>query len=426
MQSKRQIINLFETKEQCCACGACLNACPTNAIAMHADARGFLYPQINHELCVQCGKCKRVCNYQQNNNSPATQVVYASMLRDASTLKRSSSGGAFAAVAKNVLNSGGVVFGCAMSYKKGKLYPEHIMIDQLQDLHRLQGSKYVQSNIGESYQLVKEQLIKGKIVLFTGTPCQVDGLLGFLGEKHTNLLTIDLICHGVPSTQFFQDYIAFLEHKTKRRIIEYDFRNKENGWGSYCYKMKSENIGLKTVEKLYYARRSSYFWLFLKGASHRPNCYQCKYASAQRVGDLTIGDFWGIDKEHPDYVDQSDEPLDINQGVSCILVNSENGRLYLEKSGDSLILRESSVEKVRKHNFQLAAPTRCHADYDEVMQLYAQNGYASISKWYKHHLGYKRYLYVLWDIIPRKMQLLIKKIKIIYRKKVWGRIKSIM
>lgn len=227
--SKDKII-LFDDKKNCCACGACMNVCPKDAIRMEEDEYGFLYPQIDETKCVQCGACKKVCAYQNEQVKNAPIKCYAAVNKNKSELMKSASGGIFAAMATSVLKEGGVVFGAALDFEDGHAHPHHVAVRELSQLYRLQGSKYVQSAIENTYMEAKKELDSGKKVLFSGTPCQIAGLYGYLRKEYENLCTVDVICHGVPSARMFDD---FLQNETKKRnaksVKNYIFRDKKKG-----------------------------------------------------------------------------------------------------------------------------------------------------------------------------------------------------
>lgn len=401
-------IKLYDDISNCCGCGACLNICPKDAITMEKDEYGSLYPKINKEKCIECGACMKVCAYQSNTALLNTKQTFVAVSKDENLLKKSTSGGIFASFAKEVLNDNGVVFGCSMEYKNNRLSPEHIMVDNINDLQKLQGSKYVQSNIGNTYKQVKENLDKGKVVLFSGTPCQVDGLNGFLKNKtYENLLTMDLICHGVPSSVVFKDYIRLLEKKNAIKITNFNFRDKNNGWdlkGSFEYISKN-NIKIKKILPL---QLSSYYKLFFDSVIYRENCYSCKYASENRPSDITIGDFWGIQKEHPELLVNNGGKISPEKGVSCILLNSEKGVRFIEKYGHNITLHKSEFEKVQKHNHQLKKPSLKHANRQIVLDIYKNEGYKAVDKCYYKNLGLKKYAYILWNKIPLSIRQKIK------------------
>lgn len=405
---KREII-LFHGKEDCCGCGACLNSCPQNAISMKEDSYGNVFPEIEENLCVRCGKCISACGYKKDTVGQTPIKVYAAAAKEDMILQISSSGGAFAALATKILEQSGVVFGCATEFTdKTGIQTCHIMVENLSELKKIQGSKYVKSDMVLCYREVLKQLNTGRKVLFSGTPCQVDGLNGFLGRKlYDNLITVDIICHGVPGEKLFRDYIAEEEKKLGMRICDVEFRNKKDGWGSFVLAEHCRASDQKKISRFLYARQSSYYWLFLKGATYRDSCYSCKYAGGQRFSDLTIGDFWGIEEMHPEYLQKG--LLNAEKGISCILVNTEKGQSFLETCRENMILLDSTYEAAAKRNGQLNHSTKRHESREAVMELYCKNGYAAVDEWYRKHLGMKYYLYQVWDWIPRRWKNIVKK-----------------
>ena len=375
-------IVLFKDKKDCCACGACLNICPKQAISMQEDEYGFLYPVIDENKCIKCGLCIKTCCYQRSElkQFPINTYIAQTLNTD---IKKSASGGVFASIAKQVIEADGVVVGTALEYDNGVLEPRYILVDNLLDLDKLLGSKYVQSSTNKIYTVVKEQLIKEKKVLFTGTPCQVDGLKSYLGKEYDNLFCVDIICHGVPSKRLFQDYIKFLEKKYNNKIVDFKFRDKTNGWG-----LTANACTANAGNKLIPCYMSSYYDMFLKSYTYRINCYSCKYANNLRVGDITIGDYWGVETEHPEVLIVNGGDINEKQGVSCVIVNNEQGKVLLEKFGCGLLLKQSEYEKAARHNGQLNRP--CKLDENKrngVLDVYSKFGYAGIENWHKKDLG---------------------------------------
>ena len=293
-------MKLFVDKKDCCGCAACANICPKSAITMEKDEIGQYYPRINEALCVDCGTCMRVCDFQKKDeNQFGHQVLsaYGAASKNESLIKKSASGGMFAQLAEFFLETGGVVYGAAM-LGDDKLWVKHIRVEDKAQLYLIQGSKYIQSDIGDTYQKVKQDLVKGRQVLFSGTPCQAAALRSFLKKDYENLIVVDIVCHGVSTAQIFQDYISFLEKKKNIKITNFAFRDKSIGWGldaKYEYLKKGK---LKT-KRLYY-KLSSFYNNYLKATNYRENCYHCKYACPSRIGDITLGDFWGVEKNQPD------------------------------------------------------------------------------------------------------------------------------
>lgn len=405
-------IKLFENKDMCCGCGACVNVCPQKAIKMITDEYGFQYPQINTKKCVKCGLCKRMCSYQNKNQDVNVPLeAYAAFCECEELIMNSASGGVFADIAKGFIENNGIVYGCTMDESFGKLSIYHKRIDKDEKLIELQGSKYVQSNMNNVYARVREDLKNNRIVLFSGTPCQVAAIKKYVEniEEKKNLFTIDIICHGVPSEKFFQDYIEILEKKIKGKIIEIKFRDKTEGWGlkgKIKYISKKNN---RVSEKIIFSHLSSYYKLFLNSTIYRENCYSCKYAGKERSGDITLGDYWGIERQHPEYMKSNGGVIESEKGISCILVNSEKGKKLLDKYSVKLIKKVSSFEKVAEYNAQLRSPSIMNPNRKDIMELYKKGGYSEVEKYFQKSIGRKRVLYYFWNKLPRKVQLKLKK-----------------
>ena len=384
---------LFETKNECCGCTACANSCPNNAITITIDEVGVTYPSIDSDKCVGCGLCCAVCNYIKQNNRKETVTVFAAVSKEYSVCMNSSSGGIFYSIAKSFIRNGGVVYGAAYE-RMNSLSVKHIRVGKLDELRKLQGTKYVQSQLGFVFKNVKQDLKEGIPVLFSGTPCQIDGLYGYLkNEVYNNLYTIDILCHGTPGIAFFQSYISYLEKKHHGKLIDINFRDKKYGWcakGSYTIKSNNRN-----VTRMLTPHNSVYYRLFLDSASYRENCYSCKYANDKRVGDISIGDFWGIEQVHPEYL------VDWNKskGISCVLVNSDQGKRLIDEYGDLIEFKLSSLENVSKANGILVHPCKNNENRIYVRRLYNDGGFKAIEKWYWKKQGIRRYLFVLADLI---------------------------
>lgn len=389
------MVILYNNKKECCGCTACKSICPKQAIIMDEDEYGFLYPVINKDLCIECGLCKKVCAFKNPLRLDKKPIAtYAAIHKDKKILKNSSSGGAFAALALNVLENKGVVFGCTMT---DDFEIKHIKISREEELRKLQGSKYVQSNLKDTYFETKEYLQSGRNVLYTGTPCQIDGLKSFLGADYENLITADLICHGVPSPKFFTEYIKWLEQKQDARVIGYKFRDKSKS-------------GMVTIGKAIYKKQGLvhdtiinynldyYYYYFMYGVSYRECCYECPYASSNRPADFTLGDYWGIEEVHPE--------IDTKNGVSVILVNSEKGEKLLDKL--KLGLFKSSFERASAKNNNLCRPTKKSSDREVVLKIFREEGAQAVAEYFQKSLGKKIILYKIKAMIPNSIK---KKVK---------------
>lgn len=381
MNMKKEVI-LFENKQDCCGCGACANICPKQAIELQADAFGFPYPVIDDDKCVGCGLCKEACGFQKPNEAPVSSAAYAVQANNDDLLEKSASGGVFAMLAQEILTQGGAVVGCAWDMSHGVLTPCHIMIESSAELSRLQGSKYVQSRTGDIFKQVKTALESGRQVLFSGTPCQVDGLKSFLrGKSYPNLLTVDVICHGTPNEQMFADYIRALEKKLKGTVLDFRFRDKSKGWGlngSVTYRDQDGKVRTEILP----AGKSSYYSLFLASETYRESCYRCPYACLQRTGDLTLGDFWGIEKQHPNALTENGGDLSVGKGISCVLVNTEWGRAWLHTLGAEANMLSSRPEAVIADNMQLKHPSVPGKQRDKILNMYRKKGYSAVDRWF--------------------------------------------
>lgn len=309
-------------KKSCCGCGACARVCPKGCVAMTEDAEGFKYPEINKSACVGCGACERVCpviNAEKRGNSVLS--CFAAWSNNTAQRLKSSSGGVFPLLGREVLGSGGTVCGVALSKK---LEAEHIFADSEEQLESLLGSKYLQSDAGACFKKTREALLCGKTVLFTGTGCQISALKRFLSRDYDNLITVDVLCHGVPSARVWRKYIAEAEEALGAKITSANFRSKSSGWRTYSMELAA---GRKKYSKI--VTEDPYLKLFRKNLDLRPSCHDCRFKALERDSDLTLGDFWGVEKHLAEHDDK---------GVSLVLVHSEKGRRLLDKISGGLKL----------------------------------------------------------------------------------------
>ena len=397
---------LFENKKDCCGCGACKNVCPRDAIFMVADADGFVYPVIDKHQCIDCGACRNVCGYQNIPERSKPSACYAVAARDAALLKQSASGGIFAVMAKKILEDAGVVYGVAMPMEEDGLTARHIRVETVQQLTALQGSKYVQSDIGMTYRQAKQDLQEGRQVLFSGTPCQIAGLVSFLGKKCENLLTMEVICHGVPGNQMFRDYLRTLELQKKRSVTAFSFRTKKKGQGmNTCVDYLGAD-GTHTAETRN-GHMYSYMHYFLKSYIYRSNCYSCPFATAERIADITIGDYWGFHEEHPSL--SMDVDLSNAKGVSCMLLNSDTGIRHFEECRVNLTVLETTFEKIAKHNEQLRNPCKKTQERDVILGLYREQGYDAVERHFQKTCKKERIVSVAMDMVPKGLKRTVKR-----------------
>lgn len=404
---------LLDNKKDCAGCTLCAQLCPVKAISIEKDENGFIYPKIDNEKCLKCGMCKRNCMFQNNELLNKNISSYAFLFNN-SIIKESSSGGAFAALAMHFINNCGTVYGCALIKEDNNLVPKHIRIDSIDKISILQGSKYVMSDLNGVFKNISDDLKEGKEVLFCGTPCQVASIKKYLLIKKANiekLLTIDLICHGVPSYQFFQDYINFLNKKINGKIYNIKFRDKCDSWdlkGKIEYYDKRGKNKIKSL----YNNTSSYYRLFLDGLIYRENCYNCKYAIKDRIGDITLGDFWGIEIEYPELLKKNNGKIDEKKGVSCVLINTNKGRKYFDLIKENSVCEKVSLEKIIKHNKQLNSPTKCNVKYrNKIFEAYNKSGYEGVEKLYIKTSGIKYYIACIYHLLPKSIRKIIRRKK---------------
>lgn len=396
---------LFDKKEYCCGCGACLGACNLGAITMQCDEYGFEYPIIDESKCVGCGKCQSACGY--NNPIHVSSPMSAHAVVSSSTnVLDSASGGLFACVAKEILKVGEVAGACLEATENG-IEVHHIKIDNESDLHKLMGSKYVQSDTRGIFESIKQSLKEGKRVLFSGTPCQVSSLYSYLGGDNKNLYTMDLICHGVPSQKMFLDYLDLLSGKYGD-IKDFCFRDKRHGL-TFVSKAMFNSNGKDKTKYIQYGE-SSYYSAFLNGDNYRDCCYSCKFASPNRVGDITIGDFWGIEKQHPELFGSGGNLFDSEKGISSLLINTEKGKELIQEFGGNLITNESTFDKIAEENGQLLNPSVPKGNRDKLFEIYRDQGYLGYERYFRKAVGIKYYVAKLKANLPTPIYYALKKL----------------
>lgn len=318
-------------KKECCGCTACMHICPMKCIAMEEDEEGFLYPVINEEKCIHCHQCENVCPIQNIKDSDARTETLVGYSRNEEIRKQSSSGGIFSVLAEWILQQNGVVFGAAFDEN---FEVHHISVESKEKLAKLRGSKYVQSRLENVYLEIKQYLEINRIVLFTGTACQIAGLKKYLDKEYENLYTVDVLCHGVPSPKIWRMYLEEMKRQHNALIEKVEFRNKETGW-----KTSSMNILFSDMQRYCVDFFEDKFMrMFLDNIDLRPSCYSCYFKGFPRISDMTIGDSWGIEKYMPD--------MDDDKGTSIILIHSLKGEIMLDAIKKNLIVREAKLDEV--------------------------------------------------------------------------------
>lgn len=329
--------NVLE-KNKCSGCGACANICPKKAIKLIEDNEGFKHPEIDQDKCINCGLCKKTCPVLNTKENSSLNKCYVAYNKNDEVKKTSSSGGIFDVIARKILDDNGIVIGAAFN---DDMELNHIAIEKIDDLEKLKGSKYLQSNIGNMFSYVKEK-IDDKKILFVGTPCQVAGLHAYLKKDYNNLICIDLFCHGVPSPKLFNKYIKELEDSNNSRVVKYNFRDKKTGWDTYSNTYKLEND--KEISQL--QKDNNYMKLFLSDIALRESCYNCNFKLGNKYSDITLGDFWGVQKYYPEMYNK--------QGVSAIIVNTEKGQKIFKDISDNICYKECKLEEIVSGNPSLA------------------------------------------------------------------------
>lgn len=309
----------------------CALICPKGAITMTEDSEGFLYPVIDKEKCVHCNLCEKRCP-NNPSESNTNQKTYISYCKDGKAKENSASGGMFYPIAKYVIEKNGIVFGVCYD---DNLIAHHEYVTTLKGLKKFQGSKYVRSDLRDSYRKVEEFLKHDKYVLFTGTPCQCQGLRAFLKKEYNKLITCEIICHANPSPKVLELYKKNLEIKLNKKVKDIDFRSKENGWHNQTPIIEYEDMSRQ--------EENSYFNAFVNEMINRPSCYDCRFCTTSRYSDFSIGDLWGIDK-----IDATIK--DDDTGISLLNVNTPKGFEILDEIKDDLYLKEADTEKVFSYN----------------------------------------------------------------------------
>ena len=354
-------------KKKCSGCEACSNICPKQCISMKEDIEGFLYPEVNTDKCIECHLCEKVCPIKNEVNYNTEDEIYACYAKKYSEQLTSSSGGFFSVLARYILSMNGIVYGASFD---DDFNVKHSYINDVNELELLKGTKYVQSRMGYIFKDVKKNLDEDRLVLFSGTSCQVAGLKFFLRQDYKNLYTVDLICHGVPSPKIWREY---LNEISKGRSIEYiNFRNKMNGSSELCFEIKYSD-GQMMQEKYL---KNNYINGFIKNMYLRPSCFECHFKESNRYSDFTIGDFWGVDEFHRKFSN--------GHGTSVVVVHNKKGREifqsiktdinYVKSDLDSMVMwnicyKESVKEDKLKKLF-----------YDKYEEIGINNTIESLTK----------------------------------------------
>lgn len=357
---------------ECCGCHACFNSCPAKAIKMKINEKGFLYPKVDENKCIQCGLCEKVCpmkKHKKVNENPIK--TYACWNNDEKIRMQSSSGGIFTLLAKEIINDGGVVIGAKFN---GNFEVIHTCAETIEQLEEIRGSKYVQSSVGTTYQDVKEFLKEERKVLFTGTPCQIEGLKMFLGEKckQDGLYTQDIVCHGVPSPKVWQVYLSYIREKMQEDIEKINFRDKtKKGWTQYEIMIS----GKQKVESTN-VQNNLFMQAFLRNTCLRDSCYQCKFKKLRKESDITLGDFWGVDQVAPEMYD--------NKGTSLVIINTKKGEQLFEEILNQINYKEVAIKDAIKYNPSIVIPSKMDKKQNQFYENLDKVSFEKLVKKYTH------------------------------------------
>lgn len=389
------MINIIDKKD-CVGCNACVQRCPKQCIAMHEDKQGFLYPKVDLDLCINCGLCEKICPVINQAEPRKPEAVFAATNPDKEVLMRSSSGGIFFELAKNVINEGGVVFGAKFNDKWEVV---HGYAETLEDARVFQGSKYVQSRISSCFADAERFLKEGRKVMFTGTPCQIAGLRLFLRKPYENLIAVDVVCHGVPSPLVWREYLhsivsqkGIIAGKNSERLSLNDmpvitgisFRDKRMGWEKYGFSVLTSapegsgkntdfpSLSTKTKEQdLLFEplNENLYMQIFLKDLDLRPSCYSCPAKYGKSHSDITLADFWGIKANQP-------SEYDFN-GVSIVMANNSTVETFLNDL--PLEIKKSSYQVALAGNPSIEKSVSKPKQYNEFWEKFSSSKFEKIN-----------------------------------------------
>ena len=369
--------NVRDNKCDCCGCGACADICPVSAIKMKNDNVDNKYPLINEDICINCGACTRACGFHKILSTAANHKTgYVAVGTDSKLLSKSASGGIFSTIAKSILSEGGIVYGASLWLENGKVRCEHKPVETVEDLHKIQGSKYVHSSTDGVFTAVRAQLKTGRKVLFGGTSCQVASLKKFLGKDNENLITVDLVCHGVPSVKVLQGFLDYKSSLLGEEIVDFTFRVREGGNRPYVLTILSKDKSGKIIKHQESLRNSSFYRLFMARGCYRPSCYNCPFASINKPADITLGDFY-----------PSDTDVNINgvfskgELLSTIITHSEKGNSVISRlEGLDLQLVNYPVEDLVNRHEQLFIPSLPTRDGIILETIRKEEGFKRVQK----------------------------------------------
>ena len=367
------------SKDYCTGCSLCMQICPEQAIQMVYDLEGFLYPKVDTKSCNQCDRCNEVCPIASGNlfkDISIEREVYACQAISVELLIEATAGGLFPVLSEWILSQGGVVIGAAYD---SNMKVSHIAAHTMNDIKRFNGSKYVQSDITSAIGLVRNYLENGKVVLFSGTPCQIDAVKRFCCEVKTGTLyTMDVVCYGIPSPKMFRDFLDIVEEKCKKKVTDFRFRDKhKNGWShTTVIQLKDEDGLTEYLEEEDYTK-VPYYKMFGYRDCFRKSCYRCQYNTLNRISDITTGNFWGIET--------ISKAFNCKLGVSMAILNTEQGKKLFQKIQGELISEAHSIEDAIRANEALIRGSKETKRRDAIYRYYINYGFKKMYiKFYSH------------------------------------------
>lgn len=365
----------------CTGCTACVSVCPTQCLKMDFDKEGFAFPQIlNIEKCISCHKCEQVCPVLNIKKINSQVKIFAAFSQNEDIRTESSSGGIFSEIALKILGDDGCVYGAAYM-EDGNV--KHICVEKSEQLGKIRGAKYAQSDLNNCFYQIKRQLESGKKILFSGTPCQVEGLNAFLGKGYANLLCIDFVCHGVPSSKAWVNYVRWRAEQDNQGILpqKINLRDKTTGWSRYQYSTVFE------YEKKRFSclnGQNLFMKLFVGDYINRESCSNCSFKGFNRKSDITLGDFWGIWDIIPE--------MDDNKGTSLVILNSEKGNDIWKKISGNIVMRDVTLKEAVSQNASLVVASPAKENRNTILKLATQGKYDEVEKMFlnqsKEKLGF--------------------------------------
>ena len=382
----------------CCGCKACGDVCPKSCISFCEDKEGFVYPHVDEAQCISCKKCQRICPELNPSYNAKSDSAIAAFALNYEERRNGSSGGIFGLLAQEIIKKGGKVWGAAFDFD---LQLHHEAAIKTEGLSRLYRSKYIQSDPERVYTQIKKDISEGILTLFSGTPCQCNAIKNFIGRSDL-LITVEVICHGVPPQSLFNKLIAYLESKSHCKIISFSFRSKsEKALHPHSFTYVCENGKRKmTVNGLHY--QFPYYFGFQKYITLRPACYNCKWAKPERTADITLGDFWGIDKY--------DSSLDAKEGVSMIIVNTEAGEALIEciENQKQIFSEQFPIKVAIENNGCLSAPTQLKPEREVFFKALNDEPLEDVIN--KYLRPKRKFIFDIYYSLPKPLRQIVRRL----------------